>query len=106
MLDKEITSELGGVSPTIVIPGEWSKADLRFQAEHVATQRLHNGGYNCIAGQVVIMSSDWPQKDEFLAELRSAMSRAPGRPAYYPGSDQRVAAAKAAYPQAETLDNG
>ena len=106
LLDKEITSELGGVSPTIVIPGEWSKADLRFQAEHVATQRLHNGGYNCIAGQVVIISSDWPQKDEFLAELRSAMSRAPGRPAYYPGSDQRVAAAKAVYPQAETLDNG
>ncbi len=106
LLDKEITSELGGVSPTIVIPGDWSKADLRFQAEHVATQRLHNGGYNCIAGQVVIMSSDWPQKDAFLAELRSAMSSAPGRPAYYPGSDQRVAAAKAGYPAAESLDHG
>ncbi|MGV7591820.1 aldehyde dehydrogenase family protein, partial [Mycobacterium kansasii] len=39
LLDKAITSELGGVSPTIVVPGEWSAADLRFQAEHLATQR-------------------------------------------------------------------
>ena len=37
LLTKPITSELGGVSPIIVLPGTWSKADLRFQAEHVAT---------------------------------------------------------------------
>ena len=106
LLDKEITSELGGVSPTIVVPGRWSAADLRFQAEHVVTQRLHNGGYNCIAGQVLILSSDWPQREAFLDEVRSALSRAPGRPAYYPGSEQRVAAAKASYPQAESLGGG
>lgn len=103
LLTKKITSELGGVSPTIVLPGTWSKADLRFQAEHLVTQRLHNGGYNCVAGQVAIVSSDWPQKGEFLAEVRSALTRAPGRPAYYPGSDQRVAAALDAYPSAERL---
>jgi aldehyde dehydrogenase (NAD(P)+) len=97
-LEKEITSELGGVSPIIVIPGSWSKADLRFQAEHVATQRLHNGGYNCIAGQVLVVSSDWAQKDAFLAEVRTALSKAPARVAYYPGSDHRVADALAAYP--------
>ncbi|QNK81162.1 aldehyde dehydrogenase family protein [Nakamurella sp. PAMC28650] len=106
LLHKEITSELGGVSPTIIVPGKWSKADLRFQAEHVATQRLHNGGYNCIAGQVVILSSDWPQREAFLTQLRSALSRAPHRAPYYPGSDQRVAAAKAGYPAAEALDGG
>ncbi|SDO37042.1 aldehyde dehydrogenase (NAD(P)+) [Nakamurella panacisegetis] len=106
LLDKEITSELGGVSPIIIVPGRWSKADLRFQAEHIATQRLHNGGYNCIAGQVVVLSSDWPQRGEFLAQVRSALSRAPQRAAYYPGSDQRVAGAKSSYPSAETLPNG
>jgi aldehyde dehydrogenase (NAD(P)+) len=106
LLAKEISSELGGVSPTIVVPGKWSKADLRYQAEHVATQRLHNGGYNCIAGQAVILSSDWPQRSAFLAELRSALSKAPRRATYYPGSDARVAAARASYPGAEMLDNG
>ncbi|WP_425303635.1 aldehyde dehydrogenase family protein [Nocardia wallacei] len=101
LLDKPITSELGGVSPAIVVPGEWSDADLRYQAGHIATQRLHNGGYNCVATQVVVIGAHWPQKDRFLAELRDALDRAPGRSAYYPGSDARVAEALAAYPAAE-----
>jgi aldehyde dehydrogenase (NAD(P)+) len=102
-LDKPVTSELGGVSPVIVLPGDWSAADLRFQAEHVATQRLHNNGYNCIASQVVVLSADWPQKDAFLACLREVLASAPARPAYYPGSDARVAAARAAYPDATPI---
>jgi acyl-CoA reductase-like NAD-dependent aldehyde dehydrogenase len=107
LLSKPITSELGGVSPIIVLPGRWSPADLRYQAEHVATQRLHNGGYNCIAGQVVVLSRDWAQKDAFLAELRSAIGRTPARPAWYPGSAGRVQDAAAAYPAAERLgDDG
>ncbi|MGO7983906.1 hypothetical protein ACC691_39380, partial [Rhizobium johnstonii] len=81
-----ITSELGGVSHIIIVPGSWSDADLAYQAEHVATMRLHNGGYNCIAGQVVILSSDWPQKDAFLTALRAAIDRAPERTAWYPAS--------------------
>jgi aldehyde dehydrogenase (NAD(P)+) len=103
LLTKPITSELGGVSPIIIIPSLWTKSDLRYQAEHVATQRLHNGGYNCIAGQVVVLSSTWPQKDAFLAELRSALQRAPARPPWYPGSDDRLGSAAAAYPGAERL---
>ena len=101
LLKKPITSELGGVSPIILIPGAWSKADLKFQAEHVATQRLHNGGYNCIAGQIVVLSSDWAQKDAFLVELRAALDRAPVRAPWYPGSDDRVAAAAKAHPNAK-----
>ncbi|MGK2318415.1 aldehyde dehydrogenase family protein [Gordonia rhizosphera NBRC 16068] len=100
-LTKPITSELGGVSPTIVVPGKWRTADLRFQAEHIATQRLHNGGYNCVAAQVVVVPADWDQKQEFLTALRDAFHSAPARVAYYPGSDDRVAAAHAAYPDAE-----
>ncbi len=103
LLSTPITSELGGVSPVIVLPGTWSKADLKFQAEHVATMRLHNGGYNCVAGQVVVLSADWPQKDAFVAEIRAAMQRTPARQAYYPGSDTRVAGACDAYPGAENI---
>ncbi|MEU6561412.1 aldehyde dehydrogenase family protein [Nocardia nova] len=102
-LDKPITSELGGVSPTIVVPGDWSADDLEFQARHLATQRLHNGGYNCVAAQAIIISADWPQKDRFLAALTEAIERAPARAAYYPGSDDRVAAAHASYPAARRL---
>jgi aldehyde dehydrogenase (NAD(P)+) len=103
LLETPITSELGGVSPIIVVPGDWSKADLVYQAQHVATQRLHNGGYNCIAGQVVVLSSEWPQRDDFVEQLRIAMDQAPGREAWYPRSGERVAAAAAAYVDAERL---
>jgi len=105
-LKKPITSELGGVSPTMVIPGQWSASDLRYQAEHIATQKLHNNGFNCVASQIVILSADWPQKHAFLAELRSALADAPDRAAYYPGSDTRVRNARDAYPHAEALGAG
>ena len=103
LLDKPISSELGGASPVIVVPGEWTQAELAFQAEHVATMRLHNGGYNCIAGQVLVLSADWPQRAAFLEALRGVLTRVPARPAWYPGSDDRCAAALAAHPSAERL---
>ena len=92
-LQVPITAELGGVSPIIVVPGDWSAADLKYQAEHVATMRLVNAGHNCIAGQVVILSSDWPQRADFLRELHNAYAAAPERPVWYPRSDERLEAA-------------
>src|SRR5690606_14054243 len=67
LLRKPITAELGGVSPIVVVPGRWTGAALRFRAEHSATMRLQNSGHNCIAGQVVLISRDWPQRAAFLA---------------------------------------
>lgn len=102
-LKKPITAELGGVSPIIVVPGDWTAADLTYQAEHIATMRLQNSGHNCIAGQVVIMSSDWAQADQFRAELRRAYANAPERPIWYPGSPSRMGLAADAYPDALVL---
>ncbi|UIN30867.1 aldehyde dehydrogenase family protein [Microbacterium binotii] len=96
-----ITAELGGVSPIIVVPGEWTDADLRFQAAHIATMRLHNSGHNCIAGQVVLLSADWPQREQFLRALHEAYRSAPARPVWYPRADERLHALEATYPSAE-----
>lgn len=103
LMTTPITAELGGVSPIIVVPGEWTDADLRYQAEHIVTMRLQNCGHNCIAGQVVILSSDWPQREDFLAALRHAYAKAPERPIWYPGSAERMAQAREAYPEALEL---
>ncbi|MEO7754392.1 MAG: aldehyde dehydrogenase family protein [Terracoccus sp.] len=103
LLGTPITSELGGVSPIIVVPGDWSAADLAYQARHVATQRLHNGGYNCIAGQVVVLSSDWPQREDFVEQLRIAMDKAPGRAPWYPRSGERVESAATSFADARRL---
>jgi len=102
-LSKPITSELGGVSPIIIVPGKWSKADLQYQAENVVTQRTHNGGHNCIAGQAIILSKDWEQKDEFLAIVAEELEKASKRSAWYPGSAAKLAAAQAAYPNAKRI---
>lgn len=102
-MTKPITAELGGVSPIIVVPGAWTEADLRHQAQHIATMRLQNSGHNCIAGQVVILSSDWEQAEAFRAALRSAYAAAPERPTWYPGSPGRMAEASEAYPDALVL---
>jgi acyl-CoA reductase-like NAD-dependent aldehyde dehydrogenase len=100
LLKKPITAELGGVSPIIVVPGEWSPADLRYQAEHIVTMRLQNSGHNCIAGQVVLLSADWPQRQEFLAALRTAYDAAPRRSVWYPGATAKLEAAASGYPDA------
>ncbi|MFG6503446.1 aldehyde dehydrogenase family protein [Microbacterium sp. P05] len=101
-----ITAELGGVSPIIVVPGRWSDADLRFQAEHIATMRLNNSGHNCIAGQVVLISETWPQRDAFVGALRAAYEAAPSRPVWYPRSDEKRAAAASDYPAAVSSADG
>lgn len=105
-LKKPITAELGGVSPIIVVPGQWDEADLRYQAEHIVTMRLYNSGHNCLAGQVVLISSDWPQRDAFLTALRTAFADAPERPTWYPRSAERMAAAASSYPGATRLAGG
>jgi len=84
---RHITSELGAVCPTIVVPGPWSAADIRFQAEHVATQKLHNSGFNCIACQVLVTPREWNQKVEFLSALEDVMAQSEARQLYYPGAD-------------------
>ncbi|QKJ21025.1 aldehyde dehydrogenase family protein [Microbacterium hominis] len=106
LLDKPITAELGGVSPIIVVPGAWSEADLAFQAEHIVTMRLQNSGHNCIAGQVVLLSSDWDQRDAFLEALRTAYDAAPRRSAWYPRAAAKLEDAASDYPDATWCADG
>lgn len=102
-LSAGISSELGSASPCIIVPGEWSRAELRFQAEQIVTQRLHNAGHNCIATQVVIMGSDWPQRADLLTAIRNVLHELPQRPPWYPGSADTLADLVTTHPTAEPL---
>ncbi|MEE8406955.1 MAG: aldehyde dehydrogenase family protein [Acidimicrobiia bacterium] len=104
-IGKPITSELGCVSPTIIVPGPWTKADIAYQAEHLATQKLHNAGFNCNASQVLVLPADWEQGDELVDAVRDALAKAEERPAYYPGADKRHQTARDHYPDAEKLES-
>jgi len=105
-LTKPITSELGAVCPTIVVPGDWTASDLRFQAEHIATQKLHNSGFNCVACQMLVLPGDWPQKDTLLKNLRDVMGQVEARQAYYPGAADRMDQFADHAPDADRFDRG
>ncbi|SWL58512.1 aldehyde dehydrogenase [Klebsiella pneumoniae] len=86
---RRVTSELGGVSPTIIVPGPWSEADIAFQAQQLATQKMNNGGFNCVASQVLILQQGWEPATALLNQLYRLIA-ANTRPDYYPGAENRL----------------
>jgi len=106
ILGKPMTSELGGVGPTIVVPGRWTDADLHHQAAHIVTQKLHNSGFNCVASQVIVLPKHWDQADALLDAIVGVIESLPGRDAYYPGTERRLLDAIAAHPEAEIVSFG
>ncbi|MCZ6645446.1 MAG: aldehyde dehydrogenase [SAR324 cluster bacterium] len=91
LLTKPITSELGNVSPVIVVPGKYTRRALRFQAENVVSMVTNNASFNCNAAKVLLTWEDWPQRPAFLQALRELLARVPLRKAYYPGAAKRHA---------------
>jgi acyl-CoA reductase-like NAD-dependent aldehyde dehydrogenase len=100
---RPFTAELGCVTPCIVVPGQWSKADLAYQARNVASMVAQNASFNCNAAKVLVVAKGWPQKQEFFAEVRRALSRMQKRKAYYPGAESRYRAFIEQYPKAEVV---
>ena len=103
-INKTITAELGCVTPIIVVPGPWSKADIKYQAENIATQKLHNASFNCIAGQVLVLPESWNLSNDLLEEVKSTISSAKLREPYYPGANDRHDTVKQTYGNCEQID--
>ena len=102
-LSKPISSELGCVTPVLVVPGPWSEADIAFQARHVASMVAHNASFNCVAAKAVVTAKGWDQREAFLARLHQELAAIPPRQAYYPGAQQRYQAFLDHYPQSQAL---
>jgi acyl-CoA reductase-like NAD-dependent aldehyde dehydrogenase len=103
LVRKPVTSELGCVTPVIVVPGRWSRGDLEFQARHVASMVAHNASFNCTAAKVLVVASGWAERPAFLEAVRSALARMAPRDAYYPGASERYAQFRARYPSASVV---
>lgn len=83
---KEITCELGNVTPWIVVPGKYSEKDLLYQADQVAASIANNSSFNCIATKVVLTSRHWNQRQQFLDRIEQRLASLPARPVWYPGA--------------------
>lgn len=88
-LKKSVTSELGNVTPWIIVPGDYKESQLQSQAQHVAASITNNSSFNCLATKVIITWKHWPQRDLFLDLLQRYLSATPVRPGYYPGATAR-----------------
>ena len=89
LLAKEITSELGNVTPVLVVPGPWTDRELAYQADSVAGMVTHNASFNCIAGKMLVMPRRWRRRDRFLELVLQRMALTPARRAWYPGAEAR-----------------
>lgn len=101
LLDKPFSAELGGVSPTIVVPGRWSDRSLRRQAAQIVGEKLFNCGAVCCSPQVLVLPEGWPGSDRLLAEVARLLREVGPRRRYYPGSDAKVDAVLDRHPEAE-----
>lgn len=88
-LKKPITSELGNVTPWVVVPGDYTDAELLFQAENLSASIVNNASFNCIATKVIVTSKNWPQRETFLGYLEQVLGAVKPRQAYYPGAEER-----------------
>ena len=102
-LSKPVSGELGNVSPVVIVPGQWTKGEIDFQARHVATMIANNAGFNCLTPRVIITHEAWAQRGEFMDALSSVLASLPTRRDYYPGARERRATFLEQHPDADEL---
>lgn len=91
-LEKPISSELGNVSPVVIVPYSYSDDELGFQARNVASMVANNASFNCNAAKMLVVANGWSQRAQFLDLVSRYLSRIPTRVAYYPGARERYEA--------------
>ncbi|MDA8020294.1 MAG: aldehyde dehydrogenase family protein, partial [Thermoanaerobaculia bacterium] len=97
---RPISSELGNVSPVIVVPGPWSARDFAYHGENLASMLVNNAGFNCNAARVVVQHESWSGRAELWSRLEAAVRKVPTRRAFYPGAHDRYRSFVEAHPEA------
>jgi acyl-CoA reductase-like NAD-dependent aldehyde dehydrogenase len=104
-LKAEMTSELGAVSPWIVVPAKYTTAQLKDQAGMLAFMMHTNASCNCNAPKMIVVSETWDQKYEFLKIIETSLAENILPVPYYPGATQRWQTFRDQYPQAKRIDS-
>jgi acyl-CoA reductase-like NAD-dependent aldehyde dehydrogenase len=89
LFSKPVTSELGNVTPVLVVPGKYSAAELATMARGIAGMIVQNASFNCIAAKMLITPRGFAQRAPLLELLQRELSNIPPRRAYYPGAAAR-----------------
>jgi acyl-CoA reductase-like NAD-dependent aldehyde dehydrogenase len=84
-----VTSELGAITPWIIVPAAWSDSELEHHAKYLATAMSNNASCNCNSPKLLVLPDAWPLCDKFLAAFEEAVSRLACPYPYYPGTNNR-----------------
>lgn len=86
LCSKPVTSELGNISPVILVPGPYTEHELAYQAEELASYATMNAGFLCNAARMLITPRQWAPRRKFLAYLQQILANIRPRRSYYPGA--------------------
>lgn len=89
LLKKTITSELGNISPVIIIPGPYTHKEVLFQADAIAAAMTMNASFFCNSAKMLVNAKDWEGSNQFLKAIQDICSSIEPRQAYYPGAMDR-----------------
>src|SRR5262249_12421632 len=89
VLRKEITSELGNVTPVIIVPGPYRADELRFQAQDIAGMVCNNASFNCNSAKLMVTAKGWDEREALLDPVAQGLGQGSVRKAYYPGAAER-----------------
>jgi len=89
LLKKGISSELGNVTPVIVVPGPWGEGELSFQARNIAGMVCNNASFNCNSAKLLVTSKGWEGRGRLLELIGENLLKGGVRTPYYPGAEQR-----------------
>ena len=90
LLQKTISSELGNISPVVMVPGPYTERELDDVALGIAGMLFNNGSFNCNGAKLLVLPSHLANAVTSRLE-RLFVEQAP-RAAYYPGAVARYAA--------------
>ncbi|HEY0464028.1 MAG TPA: hypothetical protein VGC79_07460, partial [Polyangiaceae bacterium] len=91
LFQKPVTSELGNISPVLLVPGKYSDRELTAMARSLAGMVVQNASFNCNAAKMLITPRGFAQREVLLTRLQAELAKVAPRNAYYPGADARYA---------------
>ena len=91
LFDKPVSSELGNISPVLLVPGKYSDGELTAIARGLTGMVVQNASFNCNAAKMLITPRGFAQREELLTRLKAELAKVAPRYAYYPGAAARYA---------------
>jgi aldehyde dehydrogenase (NAD(P)+) len=102
---KPITSQLGNVSPVLIVPGPYLDRQIAGHAEWLAGALVQNAACNRSTPRLIVTPLGWPQRGAFFRHLEDALERAPLRMAFYPGTLDRWERLTESHPDGRCVGN-